>query len=53
MASQAFITAEQALAVVLDPPATGAGGRSLSPSSTVRADRGTPSCSAAIWPITV
>src|SRR6202140_2447361 len=53
MASQAFITAEHALAVVLDPPATGAGGKLLSPSSTETEDRGMSSCSAAICPITV
>src|SRR3979409_689726 len=53
IASQAFNTAEHALAVVFDPPATGAGGRLLSPSSTETDDRGMPSCSAAICPITV
>ena len=35
MASQAFITALQALAVVFEPPATGAGGSRESPTSTV------------------
>jgi hypothetical protein len=53
IAAQAFITAEQVLAVVLEPPATIAGGRSESPSSTVVAASGTPSSWAAIWPITV
>jgi len=33
--SQALATTLQTLAVVLEPPATGAGGRSESPSSTV------------------
>ena len=36
-----------------EPPATIAGGRSLSPISTVTADIGTPSTSAAVCPITV
>src|ERR1700716_2953240 len=53
IASQAFITAEHALAVVFDPPATGAGGRLLSPSSGETDEKGMPSSSAAIWPITV
>ncbi len=53
MASQVFITALQALAVVFEPPATGAGGRRESPTSTVTDDRSTPSRSAAIWPSTV
>ena len=41
------------LAVVFEPPATGAGGRLLSPTSTVTEASGTPSSSAANWPSTV
>ena len=37
IASQVFITALQALAVVFEPPATGAGGSRESPTSTVTA----------------
>ena len=53
MASQAFITTEQQLAVWLEPPATGEGGSALSPVSTVTADTGMPSRSAAICATTV
>ena len=53
IASQALSTTEQTLAVVLDPPATGAGGKLESPSSTFTDVSGTPSRSAAIWPMTV
>jgi hypothetical protein len=38
---------------VFDPPATGAGGRLLSPSSTETNDKGIPSSSAVICPMTV
>ena len=47
------LTEFYALAVVFEPPATGAGGRSLSPSSTETDDKGMPSRSAAICPMTV
>src|SRR3569833_1128742 len=50
IASHAFITALHALAVVFEPPATGAGGKRLSPSATCTCDNGTPSCSVAIYP---
>ena len=52
-AAQAFMTTEQQLAVWLEPPATGTGGRLLSPSSTWTASSGRPRRSAAIWPTTV
>ncbi len=45
--SQTIITAEQQLAVELEPPATGAGGRSLSPINTETFSTGTSSFSAA------
>ena len=51
--SQTIMTAEQVLAVELEPPATGAGGRSLSPMKTETFSKGTPSFSAAACPITV
>ena len=47
------MTALHALAVVFEPPATGAGGRRESPTSTVTDDSPTPSRSPAIWPRTV
>jgi hypothetical protein len=47
------MTAEQLLAVVLEPPATGPAGKRESPSSTVTERSGTPRRSAAIYPITV
>src|SRR5579863_1786447 len=50
---QALSTAEHTLAVLLEPPETDAGGRLVSPVSTVTALSGTPSCSAAICPATV
>ena len=53
MALQAFSTAEQVLAVVFEPPATGAGGSMLSPTSTVTEESGTPSRSAASCASTV
>ena len=53
MALQALTTAEVALAVVLEPPATGPAEGSLSPSSTVTLSSGSPSASAAAWPMTV
>ena len=53
IASQAICTAEQALAVVTEPPATGPGGNSLSPSSTSILCIGEPRISEAVWPITV
>ena len=51
--SHTMITAEQVLAVELEPPATGAGGRSLSPRKTETFARGTPSFSDAACAITV
>jgi hypothetical protein len=51
--SHTVMTAEHVLAVELEPPATGAGGRSLSPMKTETFSTGTPSRSAAAWPITV
>ena len=51
--SQALATTLQTLAVVLEPPATGAGGRSLSPISTLTLSSGTPSRSAAVCAMTV
>jgi len=53
MASHALMTVEHTVAVVFDPPAGGAGGNALSPSSTVTFDSGTPRLSAACCPITV
>jgi hypothetical protein len=51
--SHTVITVEHVLAVELDPPATGAGGKSLSPMNTETLSNGTPSFSAAAWPMTV
>ncbi len=42
-----MMTVEQVLAVEFEPPATGAGGRSLSPIKTDTFSTGTPSFSAA------
>ncbi len=51
--SHTVITAEHVLAVEFDPPATGPGGRSLSPMKTETFSNGTPNLSAAACPITV
>ena len=53
MASQAWAMTEHTLAVEIEPPATGAGGRSVSPSSTVTRPTGRPSRSAATCAATV
>ena len=44
---------EQTLAVVIEPPETGAGGHVVSPSITETFSTGTPRCSAAVWAATV
>ena len=51
--SHAFTTAEPQLAVLIDPPASQARGRSLSPSSTRTRSGEVPRVSAAIWVSTV
>ena len=51
--SHTIITVEQVLAVELEPPATRAGGRSLSPMWTDTSSKATCSRSAAACPITV
>jgi hypothetical protein len=53
MASQALATTEQQLAVWFEPPATGEGGRLLSPVSTLMSVSGIPRRSEAIWATTV
>jgi hypothetical protein len=50
--SHTIITAEQVLAVEFDPPATGAGGKSLSPMRTDTFSTATPSFSEAAWAMT-
>src|SRR5690349_18979706 len=51
--SAAAFTAGMTLAVVMDPPETGAGGRSESPSSARILPGGRPNTSAATWVIVV
>jgi hypothetical protein len=53
MASQAWAITVQTLAVEIEPPATGAGGRSVSPSETEIFSTGMPSPSEAVCAATV
>ena len=53
MASQAWAITVQTLAVEIEPPATGAGGRSVSPSETEIFSTGMPSPSEAVSAATV
>lgn len=45
----AMCTADPTLAIVIEPPCRGAGGKVLSPSTNRTRDIGTPSASAATW----
>jgi len=51
--SQAWATTVQTLAVEIEPPATGAGGRSVSPRETETLSTGIPNLSAAVCAATV
>jgi hypothetical protein len=52
-ALQAWMTAEETLAVEFEPPETGAGGSAVSPISTSTAPRSRPRRSAETWAATV